>query len=59
MLLIAHSIKDAAMDTKQVLEDIVLSFEELTANLALELLVIHLQDLLICNLKDPFVQMAF
>lgn len=47
------------MDTKQVLEDIVLSFEELTANLALELLVIHLQDLLICNLKDPFVQMAF
>ena len=47
------------MSAVYVLEDVLLTLEELTANLALKLLVIHLQDLLICNLKDPFVQMAF
>ena len=47
------------MSAVYVLEDVLLTLEELTANLALKLLVIHLQDLLICNLEDLFVQMAF
>ena len=47
------------MSAVYVLEDVLLALEELTANLALELLVIHRQDLLVCNLEDLFIQMAF
>ena len=50
MLLITHIIQDLGMSAVYVLEDVVLSFEELTANLALKFLLIHLQDLLVCNL---------
>ena len=59
MLFLSHIIQDLGMSAVYVLEDVVLSFEELTANLALKFLVIHLQDLLVCNLEDLFIQMAF
>jgi hypothetical protein len=37
----------------QVLEDILRAFEELVAGLTLELLIVNLQDLLICSLGCP------
>jgi len=59
MLFLSHIIQDLGMSAVYVLEDVLLALEELTANLALELLVIHRQDLFICNLEDLFIQMAF
>ena len=50
MLFLSHIIQDLGMSAVYVLEDVLLALEELTANPALKYLVVHLQDLLICNL---------
>lgn len=44
-------IQDVQVEAMQVLEDVFLALEELVANLALELLVVHFQDLLTRSLE--------
>lgn len=50
MLFLSHIIQDLGMSAVYVLEDVLLALEELTANPALKFSIVHLQDLLVCNL---------